>query len=93
MACSLLDVLKSGSVVFNKPGLCENLAIRYAIQLSQGMNYLHTCVHLHSPLHRRPMCKLSLGVVSRVSSFTRGTEYQIVTAKPWAATHPISSVH
>jgi len=43
MACSLLDVLKSGSVVFNKPGLCENLAIRYAIQLSQGMNYLHTC--------------------------------------------------
>lgn len=43
MACSLLDILKTGSVADDKPALNRKFAVRYAVQLSQGMNYLHTC--------------------------------------------------
>jgi serine/threonine protein kinase len=43
MACSLLDILKTGCLVEDKPALSQKVAVRYAVQLSQGMNYLHTC--------------------------------------------------
>mmetsp|Transcript_26309 Transcript_26309/g.40367 ORF Transcript_26309/g.40367 Transcript_26309/m.40367 type:complete len:679 (+) Transcript_26309:449-2485(+) len=41
MKCSLLDVLKA-NIVQNRR-MTKRAAIQYAIQLAQGMNYLHTC--------------------------------------------------
>lgn len=44
MRCSLLDVLRAGNVHGGgKPALSKRRSVRYAVQLAQGMNYLHTC--------------------------------------------------
>jgi hypothetical protein len=43
MRCSLLDVLRTANIADNKPAISRRRSIRYAVQLAQGMNYLHTC--------------------------------------------------
>eukprot|EP00967_Tisochrysis_lutea_P009346 scaffold11044_cov30-Tisochrysis_lutea.AAC.3 len=56
MRCSLLDVLRTANIADNKPAISRRRSIRYAVQLSQGMNYLHTCARSSAnalPVSRR----------------------------------------